>query len=291
MLVLVLAMLGLLALVGVTFATYAAQSKISNKAFMLSLFQPQAEELIDFGLAQLITDTNDIRSVIRGHSLARDMFGNDATGNALLGVSPTTGLTFSIVSVTQPNPLGQPTLYNLTTNIQSNDSAFFGYGFSRWIMQVSYTGALTGNPNAYSGTNSDFGTGAITQSFEVIGDSGYNTGSTNGRVLQVSIPASDRNAELVNQTVRVNTTAGGTQPQPQITQFPGFYIWNAVTNNQPLGANTFHAGRPLAACVQRAGDGAERQHDDRDAGELLSELPVHGGNSGDRRGGARTCPL
>ena len=83
--------------VGVTFATYAAQSKISNKGFMLSLFQPQAEELIDFGLAQLITDTNDIRSVIRGHSLARDMFGNDATGNALLGVSPTTGLAFSIV--------------------------------------------------------------------------------------------------------------------------------------------------------------------------------------------------
>src|ERR1700677_4491209 len=76
-LVLVLAMLGLLALVGVTFATYAAQSKINNKQFMLSLFQPQADELIDFGLAQLITDTNDVRSVIRGHSLARDMFGND----------------------------------------------------------------------------------------------------------------------------------------------------------------------------------------------------------------------
>ena len=52
---------------------------------MQSLFQPQADELIDFGLAQLITDTNDIRSAIRGHSLARDMFGNDATGNALLG--------------------------------------------------------------------------------------------------------------------------------------------------------------------------------------------------------------
>ena len=110
-LVLVLAMLGLLALVGVTFATYAAQSKISNKGFMLSLFQPQADELIDFGLAQLITDTNDIRSVIRGHSLARDMFGNDATGNALLGVSPTTGQVFSITSVTQPNPIGAPTIF------------------------------------------------------------------------------------------------------------------------------------------------------------------------------------
>ncbi len=55
----------------------------------------------------------------------------------------------------------------------------------------------------------------------------------------MSIPASDRNAELVNQTVRVTTSASGTQPQPQITQLPGFYIWNAVTNNQPLGANSF----------------------------------------------------
>ena len=81
-------MLGLLALVGVTFATYANQAKISNRHFMLSLFQPQAEELIDFGLSQLITDTNDIRSVIRGHSLARDMFGNDATGNAILRLEP-----------------------------------------------------------------------------------------------------------------------------------------------------------------------------------------------------------
>ena len=62
-LVLVLAMLGLLALVGVTFATFSGQARINNRNFMQSLFQPQADELIDFGLAQLITDTNDIRSV------------------------------------------------------------------------------------------------------------------------------------------------------------------------------------------------------------------------------------
>ena len=45
---------------------------------MQSVFQPQDDELMDFALAQLITDTNDIRSAIRGHSLARDMYGNDA---------------------------------------------------------------------------------------------------------------------------------------------------------------------------------------------------------------------
>ncbi len=116
---------------------------------------------------------------------------------------------------------------------------FSGTAFSAGSMQLSYKGTLLGNPNAYSGANSDLGTGAITQSFEIIGDTGYNAASTNGRTLQVNIPASDRNAELVNQTVRVQTSGSGTQPQPQITQLPGFYIWNAVTNNQPLGPNSF----------------------------------------------------
>ena len=43
---------------------------------------------MDFALAQLISDTNDIRSVIRGHSLARDMYGNDATSNGYLPFRP-----------------------------------------------------------------------------------------------------------------------------------------------------------------------------------------------------------
>ena len=130
-LVLVLAMLGLLALVGITFATFAAQARMNNKNFMNSLLQPQADELIDFALAQLITDTNDIRSSIRGHSMARDMFGNDATGNGLLLTSPRTGGAFSITSVTSAGG----TLYNLTLGdgngpIASGDSDFFGYSFN-----------------------------------------------------------------------------------------------------------------------------------------------------------------
>ena len=165
MLVLVLAMLGLLALVGVTFATYAGTSRMSNRQFMLSLFQPQADELIDFGLAQLITDTNDVRSAIRGHSLARDMFGNDATNNSLLAASPTTGQ-FTIVSVTQPNPLGNPTGFLLSTNIASNDSNFFGYNFLRWAIQVKYNVAPTAPA-----------TGTISQTFEILADSGYLPGS------------------------------------------------------------------------------------------------------------------
>ena len=83
---------------------------------MLSLFQPQADELIDFGLAQLITDTNDIRSVIRGHSLARDMYGNDATGNAPPVVQPDhAGWLSRSRRARQPAPL--PISILLTTNI------------------------------------------------------------------------------------------------------------------------------------------------------------------------------
>ena len=38
---------------------------------------------MDFALQQLIADTGDVRSAIRGHSLARDMYGNDATQQRL----------------------------------------------------------------------------------------------------------------------------------------------------------------------------------------------------------------
>ena len=82
-LVLVLAMLGLLALVGVTFATFTGQARINNRNYQQSLLQPQADELLDFGLQQLISDTNDVRSVIRGHSLLRDMYGRARAATAI----------------------------------------------------------------------------------------------------------------------------------------------------------------------------------------------------------------
>ena len=67
-----------MALIGVTFATFTGQSRIGARNFAQSVNQPQRDELMDFALSQLISDTADIRSAIRGHSLARDMYGNDA---------------------------------------------------------------------------------------------------------------------------------------------------------------------------------------------------------------------
>ena len=52
------------------------------------------------------------------------------------------------------------TLYDLTTNIVSNDSAIYGYDFTSWILRVSYVG--TAAPPAPSST--------ITQTLEVLAD-------------------------------------------------------------------------------------------------------------------------
>src|SRR4051794_24384602 len=72
-LVLILAMLGLMAVIGVAFATFSGQSRVSARNFAQSVNQPQRDELMDYALSQLICDTPDIRSSIRGHSLSRDM--------------------------------------------------------------------------------------------------------------------------------------------------------------------------------------------------------------------------
>ena len=277
-LVLVLAMLGLLALVAVTFATYAGQSKITNRIFMQSLFQPQADELIDFGLAQLITDTNDIRSAIRGHSLARDMYGNDATGNAILSYSPTTGLQFQITGVTATTTLNQ---YILTTNIQTNDSNFYGYNFTRWIMRVGYTGNRT-----YNGTLVVSQTAMVNQTFEILNDDATQT----YRQFTVFINAGINGVNPVDvATALYNPTA-----------FNGYGSFDSASGSLHDGGGCGHhhaggefdgiavqCGRPLAARVQRPGrqrvddvvgdDSASSnsQHDDGVAGLLLWELPLH----------------
>ena len=98
-LILVLAILALLALIGVTFATFASQGKINARNFARSVLNPSPRELMDFALQQLIVDTGDVRSALRGHSLARDMFGNDARNNGYLAANPSTGASFIITNI------------------------------------------------------------------------------------------------------------------------------------------------------------------------------------------------
>ena len=132
-LVLVLAMLGLLALIGVTFATFSGQSRINSRNNLCRLLEPQDDELMDFALSQLINDTGDPRSVIRGHSLARDMYGNDGYGQRLSAIQPHDRRTVlhhrHRLHRPRSGSTGNP-LYQLTTNIASNDPNFYGYNFT-----------------------------------------------------------------------------------------------------------------------------------------------------------------
>ena len=92
-LVLILGVLALMAVIGVAFATFSGQSRISARNFAQSVNQPQRDELMDYALEQLIGDTADIRSAIRGHSMARDMYGNDGNFNGYLTSRPDGALT------------------------------------------------------------------------------------------------------------------------------------------------------------------------------------------------------
>jgi hypothetical protein len=145
-LLVVLAILALMALIGVTFATLAAQGKINARNFAQSVLMPRPDELMDFALLQLITDTGDVRSALRGHSLARDMFGNDARNNGYLTAHPSTGAPFTITNL-QPvaNSAG---LYDFQTSIPTpaRDPALYGYDFTRWTLRLSYTGNAIPRP-------------------------------------------------------------------------------------------------------------------------------------------------
>jgi hypothetical protein len=156
-LVVVLGMLALLALVGVTFATFSNQARINARNRWQSGQFPTSGELMDYALTQLIEDTSNPQSVIRGHSLKRDMYGKDALYNgALLNGSPdgslmppnftSTAIVFQAVSPT-PNASGPfQGLYACQTNIPTNSanaSSFYPFSnalpnnyFQRWIVRV-----------------------------------------------------------------------------------------------------------------------------------------------------------
>ena len=150
-LVLILGVLALMAVIGVAFATFSGQSRISARNFAQSVNQPQRDELMDYALAQLICDTADIRSAIRGHSMARDMYGNDGNFNGYLASRPDGAFMpphgDPYFYITQRRPVtGTGTLYILTTNIPANDPAFYGYNFTRWTLRVTYNGTRAQSP-------------------------------------------------------------------------------------------------------------------------------------------------
>ena len=125
-LVLILGMLGLLALIGVTFATFSNQAKIGAEFYSQSVNTPDSEQVIDFALDQLINDTGNPASTLRGHSLKRDMYGNDAvrqrlpqTASPSRSDQPLTVTSVHAATSSSPWPTPRP-YYVITTNIPTD---------------------------------------------------------------------------------------------------------------------------------------------------------------------------
>ena len=219
-LILVLATLALMAVIGVTFATFTGQGKIGARSFAQSVLAPRPDDLMDFALQQLIADTGDVRSALRGHSLARDMYGNDAANNGYLtsrpdGASkpPGTDPFFYVTGVSQ---VGTSTQYNLTTNIPVGDPAFYGYNFTRWTMRLTFIGAPTAP-----------GTGVVDQTLEILAD----TSPGAYRVFTVDMAPTDKATVLSTSTPdpwpNLPLFPNG-YPDGHYTQLPGSYLANGT---------------------------------------------------------------
>jgi large repetitive protein len=185
-LIVVLGMLSLLALIGVTFATFSGQARVNARNFSQSQNQLDVSEVMDYALAQLINDSGDPQSALRGHSLKRDMYGNDAvfngfvTGNPSTGTAPTLKSTGYISTPTTVTIGGQT--YTVTglvkceTDITAGDPNFYGFDFTRWAMVFSANGNATSN------------TYLVGETFEIVLDDNTGTDPSGHRIFYVAYP-------------------------------------------------------------------------------------------------------
>ena len=169
---------------------------------------------MDFALQQLIADTGDVRSAIRGHSLAHDMFGNDASNNGYLAGNPSSGAPFTIINIRPVANSGG--LYDFLTNlpIPAADPTFYGYNFTRWILRLSYTGSDIPRP--------------VDQTFEILYDNfqpGDRSTAFNGTGFHVfRVTPIDATTALDNPTAAAQSGLAAWQnylvlPQPGAAQF------------------------------------------------------------------------
>ncbi len=169
-LVVVLAMLGLLAVIGVSFATYSNQAQIASRRFVANTkANVDPDSLLNYAMEQLINDSNNRLSALRGHSLKRDMYGNDSVFHGIITTVPLVSannfpkpqvpptITAVTTNVTADpltgRPLSRPAMM-VQTNIPVTGTPFDGYDFTRWVMKVAictgfdpYGRPLNQNPN------------------------------------------------------------------------------------------------------------------------------------------------
>src|SRR6516225_1537511 len=119
-LIVVLALLTLFAIVGLSFVLYAQaeaeSSRLSKESFTLRQPLESPDRMWSFALSQLLYDSPDdasgVYSGLRGHSLARSMYGFDntidANGNYVPNQTPFNGT--GRLPYTAPAGLAAPTL-------------------------------------------------------------------------------------------------------------------------------------------------------------------------------------
>ncbi len=137
-LILVLAMLSLLAIIGVSFATFSGQARYSSQQYVKKLAIPDAESMLDFGMSQLINDSTSPNSALYGHSLKRDLYGNDAFNHGRLdATTDVAGNPIPIQITANPSTLGSyPAVYQIQTNLRT----VIGIDINRWIVTLPATG-------------------------------------------------------------------------------------------------------------------------------------------------------
>lgn len=178
-LVLILAMLGLLALIGVSFATITGQAQTGNRKFAEAAYIPSSDQVMDYALSQLIYDTTNPLSAIRGHSLANDMYGNDA---ANIGTISATGYNQHGYNV-----LSSGTGVSFTAPTADSNSAYSGY--KQYTTNIS----VTGTPDLTGWIIRISAPGLVSQSVEVVRDD-----HTTQAYHLLTLSNYDTNARLAN---------------------------------------------------------------------------------------------
>ena len=258
-LILVLGMLSLLALVGIVFFTLCTRARTGSKQFMQSLLRPVPEDLMYFGLSQLVWDTSNPVSAIRGHSLLRDMYGNDSSSSGLLATHPgakpsdrSQDARFYVSDAQFDQASG---LRQFRTNIRAQDPALYGYNFTRWIMRFRDPGGAFPQP--------------VDQSIEILidDDSGASAFSEGYRVFYVSEP--DTTTALHNPTLRtVTPLAGPLYRSPFVLDGRFLHAFNgpgmgpmAVYGNFRMNGGLLAGDRQVVACGNPDGVGMDEDYD------------------------------
>ncbi|MDB5349438.1 MAG: hypothetical protein JWN86_685 [Planctomycetota bacterium] len=273
-LILILAMLGLLALIGVTFATFSGQAQIGARHAAEAVHTPPPEQVIDFALDQLINDTGNPASALRGHSLKRDMYGLDFyTDTTVVAAGVTTPFQNWYLNRI-PEPIGQPLIitgakqiasaggpisYQVTTNIPTNSNRDPVYGIQNvpQLYNANFTGCVLRlqqwivDSSTLAPIRPITGPDKLTQTFEIVAD---DRTSGNSHVFQLTV--ADRSTTATTSTGAPSTTLAFVQPDTatnasikNLFEIDGRYMraFNGLGLDRVIASDDFGNARPFSA--------------------------------------------